>query len=267
MKAVFLWELRQRRSYWLWWTIVTVALLTLLLLIYPSIHSQATQLNKALNQLPSTLKDLKTGGSQVDIASPVGYLNSQLYYVTLPLLQIIMAIGLGSSLLARDEQNHTLELLLARPLSRGRLLAAKAGSGLTLMLAVAAAGTITTLVLAKLVSLDIATTHLLLASCYSLLFSLSFGAIAFTLAAAGNLTRRLSIAVAILVSFGGYLLASLSGLSHYIQTPAKFLPYHYYDPTQILAGHVGWGLNIYLVSIFLVCGLVSWRGFSGRDIS
>lgn len=267
MRPIFLWELKQRKSYLFWWTIVTVALISLLLVIYPSIHAQATQLNKVLNQLPVTLRDLKTGGSQVDISSPVGYLNSQLYYLTLPLLQIIMAIGLGSSLLARDEQNHTLELLLARPVSRGKVLAAKALSGVSLVGTVGIISSLITLWLAKVVNLQITAGHLLLASLYSLLFSLSFGAIAFTLSAASNLTRRLSIAVAAAISFAGYLLATLGGLSHYLATPAKFLPYHYYTPTQILQGRVASGLNIYLLAILVLSFLVSWRGFHRRDIN
>lgn len=267
MKPIFIWELRQRKSYFFWWTVVTISLITLLLLIYPSIHSQAAQLNKVLNQLPEALRTLKTGGSNVDIASPIGYLNSQLYYLTLPLIQIIMAIGLGSSLLARDEQNHTLELLLARPVSRGKLLAAKALSGIVLTMGVAIISSIVTLWLAKIVNLHVSSAYLLLASLYSSLFSLSFGAIAFTLSAASTVTSRLSIPVTIVISFGGYLFASLSSLSHSIETPAKFLPYHYYNPTRILEGHVEPGLNIYLISILLLSLVISWLGFRKRDIN
>ncbi|MDL2341808.1 MAG: ABC transporter permease subunit [Patescibacteria group bacterium] len=267
MKPVLLWELRQRKSYFFWWTIVTIGLITLLLLLYPSIHSQATQLNKVLNQLPVALRDLKTGGSTVDISSPVGYLNSQLYYLTLPLVQISMAIGLGSSLLAREEQNRTLELLLARPISRGKLLFAKAGSGVLLVLGVGFISALVTVWLAKVVDMQISAGYLLLASTYSSLLALSFGAIAFTLSAASAATRRSSMAVAAAVSFGGYLLATLSGLSSAIRLPAKLLPYHYYVPTDILQGKVGLGLNLYLLGLLVVCTIVSWLGFRHRDIS
>lgn len=267
MRHIILWELKQRKSYIFWWTASTVGIIALLLLVYPSIHSQADQLNQALNQLPSTLKNLKTGGSQVDIASPIGYLNSQLYYATLPLLQIIMAVGLGGSLLARDEQNHTLELLLARPISRSKILAAKAISGVLMMLIVTVFATMATLSLSKIVDLQISSTYLLLTSLYTMLFSLSFGAIAFTLTAVSNSTRRASIAVAVGVSFGGYIMASLSGLSHYIETPAKFFPYHYFNPAQILTGQVSASLNIYLVGVALLACFVSWVGFCNRDIN
>lgn len=260
------WELNQRKTYLFWWIVCTLVIVTTILLIYPSIHSQATQLNNVLNQLPAALRDLKTGGSAVDVITPIGYLNSQLFYATIPFIQIIMAIGLGGSLVAREEQNHTLELALARPISRGRLLTAKALSGVILVSIVGAVAAVAMIVLTKLVNLEISTAHLLLANLYCSLFSLSFGAIAFTLTAASNLTRRSSVAVATFVSIGGYLLASLSGLSHYIQVPAKLLPYHYYSPTQILAGRVSTGLNVYLVGIGLICIVLSWWGFRRRDI-
>ena len=266
MKPIIKWELAQRKSYLFWWLVGTIGIVALLLLIYPSIHSQADQLNKVLNQLPTTLKDLKTGGSQVDITSPAGYLNSQLYYVTLPLLEIIMAVGLGSSLLAKEEQNRTLELLLARPISRGRLLAAKAIAGTSLLVVVSLVTGLVTIALAKAVNMQISIGYLLLANTYATLFSLSFGAIAYCLTALGASTRRMSIAVSVALGFGGYLLASLSGVSHYIKTPATFLPYHYYNPEQILSGHVTPGLNIYLVGVAILTIVISWLGFKRRDI-
>lgn len=267
MKPIIIWELKQRKNYLAWWCFGTVSIITILLLIYPSIRSQAEQLNSVLNQLPPSLRELKTGGTQVDIASPIGYLNSQLYYVTLPLILIMMAIGLGSSLLARDEQNRTLELLLARPISRNKLLAAKALSGILLVLVVSFMAMITVIILSRIVDMQIGLGVLLLVSCYAMLFSMSFGAIAFALSAASNLTRRASIGVAAVLSFGGYVIASLSNLSDYLENPVKLIPYHYYNPTQILEGNIPTGLNLYLIGVIIITSLVSWAGFRRRDIN
>src|SRR4051812_45327837 len=130
MKPVIKWELRNRRSSIFWWTLSAVAVVTLILLIYPPLKHQADQFNKVINQLPDGLRQLKAGGTgHVDVASPVDFLNSQLYYITLPILLIILTITRGSALIGRDEQDHTIELLLSRPVSRGRLLAGKAMAG------------------------------------------------------------------------------------------------------------------------------------------
>lgn len=266
MRPVLAWELRSRRTSIFWWVFATVVLIAVLLLVYPSIRDQATQLNKVLNQLPAGLRTLKTGSSDVDIASPIGYLNSQLYYVTLPLLFIILAISRGSGLLGRDEQDRTLELLLARPLSRGRLLLAKAAAGVMELFIVAAVATAVTIGLARAVNMGIGTGVLVVTSLYTFLFALSFGAIAFALTAAGRFGKRMSTGIAVVVSFGGYILASLSGLTHYLVNPAKLAPYHYFVPEQLLKGQGAAGLDIYLAGVFILTILVAYSGFRSRDI-
>lgn len=267
MRAVIAWELRERRFAILWWTVAAVGLAVLLMALYPSIHDEAKQLNNVLNQLPDSLKALKTGGTNVDITSPAGYLHSQLFYITLPLVLIILSITRGSGLIGKEEQAHTLELLLARPISRAQLLLAKAISGTIEVLLVGATATIATAVLARVVGMDISVRTILITGLYTTLFSLSFGMISFTLTALGRLTKRASTTIATVVAFGGYILASLSGLSHYIETPARFVPYHYFFPLDILQGKVASGLLVYLAGVTLAAVTVSWFGFRRRDIS
>jgi len=267
MKHTLLWELRQRRTAILWWAMGSVLLAISILALYPSIRDQAHQLNQVLNQLPQGLRELKTGGaSSVDVADPVAFLNSQLFYATLPILWIILAITRGAGILGKDEQNHTLELLLARPISRGHLLLAKT---LAFVMEFVIIGTVTALAVittAPLFALHVGTGHLIMATIYTAAFSLSFGLIAFALQAASSLTRRGALTVAVLISFGGYLIASLSGLTHWLQNPAKLAPYHYFSPEKILHGNYPTGLNVYLLGVLLFATLVSYFGFRRRDI-
>src|SRR5690349_7459548 len=127
MNPVIRWTVRGRRwSIW-WWALGIIAFVALELSVYPSIKSQAKQLNQLLERLPDTVRALFGAN---DLFSPTGYLNSRLFYLLLPLFFSILAIVLGSSLLAREENDTTMELLLGRPLSRGRLMMAKLISGL-----------------------------------------------------------------------------------------------------------------------------------------
>ena len=267
MIATLLWELRQRRTAILWWTVGSVILTGVILLLYPSIRDQAQQLNKVINQLPPGLRDLKTGGAAtVDVADPVSFLNSQLFYATLPILWIILAITRGSAVLGRDEQDHTLELTLARPISRSRLLAAKALSLVGEFAIVSSVTLLAVVLLAPLFGMHLGTARLALTTFYTAVFSLSFGLIAFALQAASSLTRRAASAVAVVIGFGGYLLASLSGLTDWLTNPAKLAPYHYFAPDKILRGLPVHGLNVYLVGVLVVTTTVAYLGFRVRDI-
>jgi ABC-2 type transport system permease protein len=266
MLPIIKWELSERKTAILWWSVSAIILVTVLMLVYPSIRDQAEQLNKVLNQLPAGLRQLKTGGTQVDVASPVGYLNSQLYYATLPIILIILAVQRGSGLIGRDERDHTLELLLARPVKRSTLLVGKAISGLLELFIVITLTTLAVIGLAKLVKMDISTFRIVITSLYTYAFCASFGAIAYALTAAGRFTKRASTAIAILLSFGGYILTSLQGLTHYMQAPAKFAPYHYFSPDKTLQGQGVKGLNIYLIGIFIVTVVLAYTGFRNRDV-
>lgn len=268
MKPTLAWELHQRKTAIFWWTFSSVVLAVVILALYPSIRDQAKQLDQVINQLPNGIRQLKSGGASViSVADPVQFLNSQLFYITLPILWIIQAITRGSAVLGRDEQDHTLELALARPISRTGLLFAKVAS-LVVEFAIVGGATLLTVVLAApLFDMHVGTMHLALATAYTALFSLSFGLIAFALQAAGRLTRRAASAVAVLLSFGGYLLASLSPLTHWLENPAKLAPYHYFTPDKILHGQPVHGLDIYLIGTLVVTAAVSYFGFRRRDIS
>lgn len=268
MIATILWELKRRRSAIFWWTLGSVIMTIVILALYPSIRDQANDLNKVINSLPQGIRGLKTGGSDsVNVADPIAFLNSQLFYATLPIIWIILSITRGSGVLGRDEQDHTLELLLSRPISRGRLLLAKAVSLALEFVVVAGFTLLTVVVLSPVFDLHVGTSRLIAATLYTAAFSLSFGLIAFTLQAASSATRRAASAVAVLVGFGGYLLASLSGLTDWLKVPAKVAPFHYFAPDKIMHGQAVTGLNIYLIGVLLLTVIVSYLGFRRRDIA
>lgn len=268
MISTLLWELRQRRTALFWWTVGSVLMTVVILALYPSIRDKANELNQAINQLPSGFRQLKTGGSNtVNVADPVAFLNSQLFYATLPMVWIILAVTRGGSILGKDEQNHTLELLLARPISRSRLLVSKALSLTAEFVIVCGLTLLTILVVAPIFDIHVGTIRLTIATIYTAAFSLSFGLIAFGLQAADTLARRSATAVAVFIGFGGYLIASLSSLTDWLATPAKLAPYYYFMPDKILRAETVHGLDLYLIGTVVIMGAIALLGFRRRDIS
>jgi ABC-2 type transport system permease protein len=268
MIDTILWELKQRRNALIWWTLGSVVLAGLILLLYPPIRDQANQFNQVFNQLPSGIRQLKTGGaSNINVADPVQFLNSQLFYITLPIPWIILAVTRAGSLLGRDEQSHTIELSLARPISRSRLITAKVFSLIAEMVIVGGITVAAIALLSPLFDLHIGTARLALATAYTAAFSLSFGLIAFALQALGSLTSRAASAIAVFLAFGGYLIASMSGLTHWLTNPSKFAPYHYFAPDKVMLGQHVTGLNIYLVGVLVLTAVLSYIGFRRRDLA
>ncbi|MBI2008874.1 ABC transporter permease subunit [Candidatus Saccharibacteria bacterium] len=265
MKHIIRWNFWQRRWSVFWWCLGITAFVSLELGVYPSVKSQAAQLNEALSHLPESVRALIGGSS--DLFSPVGYLNSRLFYLLLPLLLSILIIGLGSSLIAREETDGTIELLLGRPVSRGKLLLAKALAGLLVSAVVVLVSAISITALVKLVGLVVPLPRILFAVLLAALLALFFGMIAFCLAAMGAAGRGASIGVASLVGLGSYIIASLESVVDWLSWPAKILPYHYYNPTEVLNGFYAWKVASIFTIAILILGVISWLSFRRRDIN
>jgi beta-exotoxin I transport system permease protein len=263
MKPVIIWTLRQRRWSIFWWSLAVFGLIFINMIFYPSFKDQAAQLQESFKNIPDAT--LQFIGGSADFFSPIGFLNSQIFFLMLPLLLGVLAIGLGSSLLGGEEQDKTIEALLARPVSRNKLLLAKGLAGTIILAWVALVGFVTTAVTAQVVALDISTVKLLMATTACYLLALSFAATAFLVTAFGR-ARAVSIGVATTLGLGGYIVQSLSGTVDWLKTFSNLLPFHYYQPELILRGTYDWFNALFFIGLIVGAGVLSWLGFRRRDI-
>jgi ABC-2 type transport system permease protein len=265
MKQIAKWALWQRRWSIFWWAVGIVFFIFLTLIFYPTIKDQTAQLDKSFEQIPQTARQLFTDTS--DIFSPVGYLSSQIFYLLLPLLLSIFAINLGMSLIGKEERDNTIEMLLARPVSRGSLVLGKAWAGLKAMVIVGLIAAIFTAVMSRLVNLSVSFWYILEAALVAALLGLCFGAIAFMLSAMGRAGRALSIGVAAAFGLGGYIIVSLASSVSWLKWPAKIFPFNYYHAAELLTGRYNFVNLVYFVCLIAGCLLVSWLTFRRRDLS
>lgn len=263
MMAIFKWSLWQRRWSIFWWSFASFGLIFINMIFYPSFKNEAAELQKTFDSLPDAAVQL-FGGS-TDFFSPVGFLNSQIFFLMLPMILVILAIGLGSSLIGREEDEGTIETLLSRPISRSKFLLAKARVGGCILSLVTIVSLLTTVIIGKIVDLDVPISNIVWATfaCWMLVFSI--GAIAFLLSSLGK-ARSASIGIAAFVALGGYLVSSLSGTVEWLKGPSKLFPFHYYDPEAILRGTFSWFNIAILFGIVVVCAFFSWIAFRRRDI-
>lgn len=257
-------EIKRRKWSIFWWTFAIVGLIAMTMLFYPSVQSQSAELNKSLGNLsPEVMGFLSDTG---DFFSPIGYMSSQIFYMLFPLLLSFLAVGLGSSLLAREEQSGTLELLLARPLSRTRLLLAKGGSGLLILGFVAAVGTVACMILAKVVHIDVSTSGIAVTGFTAYLFAALLGSIAFMLTSIGKAARGASIGAAALIGFASYIAASFETTLPWMKNISRLLPFHYYHPAELLGGQIHLQAALGYIVVIVILGVVAIVGFRRRDI-
>lgn len=264
MNSVIKWTLKARKSSTVWWVVGIMIFIFITLIFYPTIHDQQAQLEKSFSSLsPDTVALFSDTG---DIFSPHGYLSSQIFYLMLPLLLGILAIGIGASLIGREERDGTLELLLSRPLSRGRLLLSKATTGGVIVIMVGLIGSVFTAAMAKFVSLPVPFWNILLAGVAATAMALSFGAIAFAVTSLGRAGRAASIGISAILAIAGYLLTSLSAQVSWLKGPAKAFPFTYYHPAEILDGSYNWANILFMAGLIVLCAVISYFAFRRRDI-
>jgi ABC-2 type transport system permease protein len=229
---------------------------------YPTIHDQAAELNKSFGGLSDSALALFGG---TDFFSPVGYLNSQLIYLMFPLLLAILGIGLGSSLIGREESDNTIEALLARPVSRTRLMAAKLLAGGLNLLVVTAIGTAVIILMAGLVNIGIPAGNIAAACFACFMLVLTFSSLAFLLAATGR-GRAAALGIAVVYALGGYIISSLALTVDWLKNPSLAFPYHYYRSADILRGTFDWSSIVFFAVFTLGCGVLAWLAFRRRDL-
>lgn len=264
MNAIIKWTVWQRRWSTLWWSVAVAAFIFINMIFYPTFKDQAAELQKSFETLPDAAVQL-FGGS-TDFFSPVGFLNSQVFFIMLPLLLGILAIGMGSSLLAKEEQSRTIESLLARPVSRSRLLAGKGIAGVIILTIVTAVGVVTTLITARIVDLEVGVAQLLAVSLVCYLLAMSFGIIPFALAASGK-ARGASLGLGTTLAIGGYLVVSLSGTVSWLKLPSKLFPFYYYQSEAILRSTYQWANVWFFVALIVVGAAIAWATFRHRDLA
>src|SRR3972149_2283814 len=123
------------------WALSLVALMLMMVGAYPAVRDQ-DMFSDLMEQYPDFVQQIMGLGSGLDIASPAGYLNSQVFANMLPMLFLIFLIGFAVREAAGEERDRTMDLLLAHPVTRERVLveklAALLGAGLWLGVAAGA---------------------------------------------------------------------------------------------------------------------------------
>ncbi len=122
LNSLFGKTLRDQRGALLGWAVGLALLALYLAWIFPFVN-KAAEMMKVLEKLPPVLKNLI--GKNQFMATPEGFFNLQPFSILLPLLFVVFALARGSDATAGEEERGTLDLLLANPLPRWRLVAEK----------------------------------------------------------------------------------------------------------------------------------------------
>ncbi len=211
------------------WGIGVAVCVWVMAAIWPSMQSM--DIDALLAQYPEPLKE---AFNVADYGTGTGFLNGELFSIVIPAIFAVYGIGRGARLVAGEEQDGLLELVVVTPTSRTSVLLQKAAA---LAVGVAVLGAVlwaSILVGSALAGMDVGVIPAARASVLVTLLGIEFGAVALAVGAA---TGRRSAAVAA----GGGLAVAAYLLYLVGQLVEGVRPYRWLSPVYqaIVDGPIG----------------------------
>jgi ABC-2 type transport system permease protein len=215
--------------------------------------------------MPKAMRSL-FAASGADMSTPVGYVQVELLAFMGPLLLIIYCITAGSSAIAGEEDRHTLDLLLANPVSRTRVVAEKFGA---MVAGAALLGAVTTLALigeGSLAGMGLPAGRVTAAMVHMTLLGLVFGALALLIGAATG-SPTLSRAIPAVLAVVAYVVNGLAPVVSWLEPAQKFSPFYQYSGHDPLRHGVSWLAVLVAVATIGVLAALAVAAFQRRDVA
>ncbi len=214
-------------------------------------------------ELPSVYESFAGGAGS--ITEPAGFLATE-YFSFVPLVIIIFAIVAGTAATAGEESAGTLDLLLAQPVSRRRVVLEKA-AGLTAAVSVAlAAGAPGAWIGQLVVDFDLAPWRILLAMVLTIPLALLFLVLAM-FAGATLPNRAAAVVFSTSAAVAGYVVQTLGLLVTQLEDIRKLTPFYWAEASEVLVGDVNPVRPMLLLVPAVVILVGTVMAFERRDIA
>jgi len=251
----------EKRWMILFWSIGVIAMALLMMAFYHSFSGGSfdellKNLPKSFQGLVGNLKELKTVG---------GYVAQEIFALRIPLLTLIMGVILFTGLIAGDENEGTLQTLLAQPISRFRLLVEKYVAGLIISFVVCASAIVGIWLGVVLIHESMSMLRLFQAVVEVWLLTVACGTIGFTIGAVTG-KKGLAGSAAGLLTFLFYMVTSFAPSVSWLKQPERLSLFHYYNhPSTALYGIDGMNAFVMIGAIAAMV-LLATVVFLKRDI-
>ena len=262
LRSVFSKTLWERRWGIVGWVLGGLALTGFLVALYPVMRDSAG-LTEIVEQLPEEMLSLM-GIDPALLTTGFGYLQAQMYTLMAPLLILILAIGIGASATAGEEEEGTADLLLATPTSRRRVVLDKTTAMLVITTIVVLSFVVVLLVGNVTVDLELSIWGIVGINLGLILLGMFFGALAAAVGAWSG-RRNLAVAVAGAIAAVAFFIDGMAPLVSWLRGAQKFMPFYWYQVDSPLRnGPTAWLLLLVAGTLAFAAAAVAL--FHRKDI-
>jgi ABC-2 type transport system permease protein len=255
--------LRDRRRGLLAWSAGLAAYVVLQSAVYPTVRDSAFQ--RAIADYPKELKAFFGGVGSFDFTTASGYLNVELFSLVLPALMVVYAIGFGAATVAGEQQSGILDLLLAYPVSRTRVIVEKLAALIAGVLVLALVVALALLFAGEVVGFDIGVVDVFVACGASAAVAILCGAATMLVGILSG-SRTVAVGVVAAVFAASYLAVGLAGLVSWLE-PVRYASMLWYANGKAPVMHgLAWGDAAILLGATAVVAAAAIVAFRARDL-
>lgn len=263
---IFIREFRRGQKALVIWSLVLAGLIVWLLSIFPQFAEGQEAMKDLFEAYPDSMKQMFRM-DELNLGTLMGFYGIEVYMMT-TLLGSIYAAILASNILAKEENEKTIEFLLSKPVTRTRIVGEKLLSvwvNIFIINIVSAFSSIIGFQFAKEEAVEWGIFSQLVIA--TLLLHLTFASISFMLSSLMKKTRNiLSISLAVVIIT--YFFNIMSGLSEDLAILKYFSPFKYVDAARIINDQE---LDIIYLTIMIgiigLCMLISFMNYRKKDIA
>ncbi len=212
------------------WTVAAMAVLIVMAGVAMPMYAEFGEGYLGLmEEMPQWLR-VVYGESMGSVAGLVGM---AMFTLVSPLVLLVYAIAMGTGAAVGEEEDGTLALLLANPISRGRVLLAKAAVAIVGILVIVVAVWLGIDAIASLVGIDMEGQDTFAASVHLAALALLFGALALAVSAWTG-SSALGLGVAGITAVLSYVVSTWLPIVEDLAGLARFSPWHLYTGANAL---------------------------------
>lgn len=265
MFEVYAFEVRRRGRGTLLLTSLLVATIGLVVGLYPSIASSGIDFEAYVQSFPPEVRNAFLGSVE-NIGTVEGFLVTELYQFVWVLLLGIYFGYVAARTIAGEIEGNSVDLLLSNPVSRSRIVVAKFGSLLPVIVFVNGVAWLAVLVAVALIHEDVDPLDLLVLHALFVVYHAAAASVGLLASVLFDQVRRAQ-GVAIAVHFVLYLVDSLTLDTDYEWVGDIALSRHFDAGEILVAGDIEWAGLAYLVVVIVVLVVLSAELFERTDVT
>ena len=262
---LYLRELSDNKKTFFIWIAVLIVMNILSFSVYPSFADASSDFQELLQNYPEAVIKM-ISADQLDFSKILHFFGMEVY-LFITLLGSIYAMILGSGILAKEQDDKTIEFLLAKPLSRKNIVNSKIMAVFTYILFFNIILFISNYALLEAFKRDEYSLKIFMVlSLGGLMLHLTFSAIGLFISSI-IVKVRAAMSISLGIVLGMYFLSIISSISDRLSNLKYITPFKYVESADLIAnGRISYTYIIIIIIIIIFFTSATYVYYSRKDL-